>query len=62
MLRKKPKYVRMYLGGGLPETRKERDKLYRLLEKTNIMQQLLSGSVILIPERGAAKGRLAQKK
>ena len=51
MPRKKAKYTRIYLGGGLPETRKERAKLYRILEGTGVMKQILSGSTILIKKQ-----------
>ena len=48
---KRFKYTRMYLGGGLPETRKERDRLYRLMERTGIMKMLFSGSEIIVKRR-----------
>ncbi|MFC2035839.1 hypothetical protein ACFLUJ_06945 [Chloroflexota bacterium] len=57
MPKKKPEYIRMYLGGGLPETRKERDKLYRLLERTNTMQMIMSGSEILVRKGWRVKGK-----
>ena len=33
MLKKKPKIIRSYICGGLPEPRKERDKLYTIMER-----------------------------
>ena len=47
---KKYKYTHMYLGGGLPKTRKERDKLYKVLEATGIMGRLFSGSKVMLKE------------
>ena len=48
MPKKKVKYIRMYQDGNFPETRKERDKLYRFLEATGIMKQIFSSREILI--------------
>lgn len=51
MLAKKPKYFSMY-NSGLPKTRKERDKFYRILERTGIMKQIFDDNEILIRKKG----------
>lgn len=45
------KYTRIGQGGDFPKTRKERDKLYRFLEKTKIMQMIFSSSEILVKKK-----------
>jgi len=45
------KYTSISQGGDFPKTRKERDKLYRFLEKTKIMQMIFSSSEILVKKR-----------
>lgn len=50
MPRKKAKYLRIAQFGEYPKTRKEREKLYRFLEGTGFMRQLLTAREIIIRE------------
>lgn len=45
------KVIHMYSGGDFPKTRKERDKLYRILEKTKIMEMVFSNSEIIVKKK-----------
>ncbi len=49
MRRKKPevKEFRMYTSS-FPETRKERDKFYWIMEKTGIFKQIFDGKEIIV--------------
>ena len=48
---KKYKYTRIGMGGSLPKTQKEKEKMFEFWEKTGFVRQLLTSEEIILKEK-----------